>query len=71
MCLVGWVGFGGAPVAAKISASCRMSYMVWAPKQAKGEAGAGFGRVSARHLATSVATLAENMAGMAPLCEKK
>ena len=48
VCLVGWVGFGGAPVAANMSAICRMASMVWAPKRAKGAAGAGFAWVSAR-----------------------
>ena len=62
------VGFGvGAPVPAKMSGSCRMESMVWAPKGAKGAAGAGFARVSARRLAAYVAVLAENIAGMTPL----
>ena len=51
VCLVGWVEFGGAPVSAKMLASCRMSSMVWAPKRANGAAGAGFARASARRLA--------------------
>ena len=70
VCLVGWVGFGGAPVAAKMSASCRMASMVLAPKQANGAACAGFARPSSRRLAASVATSAEDMAGMASLCGK-
>ena len=69
--LGGGVGFSGcAPVAAKMSASCRMASMVWAPKRAKCAAGAGFARVSARRLAESVSALAEDIAGMAPLCGK-
>ena len=71
VCLVGWVGFGGAPVAEKMSASCRMASMVWAPKQVKGSASAGFARASDRHLTASVAALAEDMSVMAPLCGKK
>ena len=59
VCLVGWVGFGGAPVAANISDSFWMASMVWAPKRAKGAAGAGFERASSRRLDASVATLAE------------
>ena len=59
VCLVGWVGLDGVPVAAKISASCRLASMVWAPKRAKGAAGAGFSRASDRRLAASVAALAE------------
>ena len=66
VCLVGWGGLGGAPVAAKMSVSCRMASMVWELKQAKGTAGAGFARASARRLAVSVAALAEEMDGMAP-----
>ena len=67
-CLGGGLGFGGcAPVAGNISASCRMASMVWAPNQEKGTGGAGFARASDRRLAASVATLAEDMAGMAPL----
>ena len=66
--LVGRVVVGvGVPFAAKFSASCRMSSMVWAPKRAKGLAGAGFARALARRLALSVAALAEDIAGMAPL----
>ena len=62
------VGFGGcATVAAKILASFRMSYMVWAPKQEKGAAVAGFSRASDRRLDASVAASAEDIAGMAPL----
>ena len=68
VCLVGWVGFGGAPVVAKMLDSFRMASMVWSPKRAKGVAGAGFARASARRLAVSVAALAEDMAEMAPLC---
>ena len=67
-CLGGKVGFGGCtPVAGNISASCRMASMVWAPKQAKGAAGAGFARGSDRRLAVSVSVSTEDMAGMAPL----
>ena len=50
-----WVGVG-APVAVKMSASFRMASMVWAPKQAKGAAGAIFVRTSARRLDASMAT---------------
>ena len=57
----------GAPVAAKMLASCRITFMVWAPKRAKGAAGAGFARASARHLAASMAASAEDISGMAPL----
>ena len=46
VCLVGWLGFGGVPVAAKMLASCRMASMVWAPNRAKGAAVAGFARDS-------------------------
>ena len=68
---MGGVGFGGcAPVVAKLSASCRMASMVWAPKQENSAAGAGFARASARCLDASVAASAEDMAGMAPLWEK-
>ena len=70
VCLVCWVGFGGVPVAANMLASFRMASMVWAPKRAKGAAGAGFARASDRRLTASVAALAEDMAGMAPLCGK-
>ena len=70
VCLVVWGGIGGTPVAAKMSDSCRMASMVWELKQAKGTAGAGFARASARRLAASVAASTEEMAGMAPLCGK-
>ena len=70
VCLVGWVGLGGALVAAKMSASCRMASKVWAPKREKGAAGAGFARASDRRLAVYVDALVEDMAGMAPLCGK-
>ena len=71
VCLVGGVGLrGGASVVENMLASFRMASMVWAPKRAKGEAGAGFARVSARCLAASVAVSAEDMAGMAPLWGK-
>ena len=62
---------GDAPVVAKMSDSCRMASMVWAPKRAKGVAGAGFARASARRLYASVAASEEDMAGMAPLWGKK
>ena len=71
VCLVNWGGLGGAPFAAKMSSSFRMASMVWVPKRAKGAAGAGFARASARRLAASVATSVEDMAGMAPLCGGK
>ena len=48
-----------APVASKMLASCQMISMVWAPKQVKGAAVAGFSRASDRRLAASVAALAE------------
>ena len=51
--LVGWGGLGGAPVAEKMPASCRMASMVWAPNWAKGAAGAEFARASARRQAAS------------------
>ena len=70
MCLVGWGGIGGAPVAAKMLASCRMASMVWVPKRANDAASAGFARASARRQAASVAASANDMAGMAPLCGK-
>ena len=70
VCIVGWLGFGGALVAEKMSDSCRMAYMVWAPKRAKGTAGAGFVRASDRRLAGSLAASADDMAGIAPLCAK-
>ena len=53
--IVGWVGFGGAPVSKNMSGSYRMVSMVWGPKQAKGAVGAGFARYSARRLDASVA----------------
>ena len=66
--LVGRVVVGvGVPFAAKFSASCRMSSMVWAPRRAKFAAGAGFVRASARRLAASVAAPAEYMTAMALL----
>ena len=69
--LGGGVGVGvGAPVAAKMSANCQMESIVWVPKQAKGEAGAGLARVLERRLAESVAASAEDIAGMAPLWGK-
>ena len=70
MCLVGWVGFFGAPVVANMSASCWMVSMVWAPKRVKGAAGAGFTRASARRLSESVAASEEDMVEMAQLCGK-
>ena len=55
MRLGGGVGVGvGEPVAAKMSASCWMASMVWAPKRAKGADGADFSRASARRLAASL-----------------
>ena len=71
VCLVGWGGLGGAPVAANMLASCRMVSMVWALNWAKGAAGAGFARASARRQAASISASAEDMAGMAPLCGEK
>ena len=65
---MGWLDFGGAPVIAKMSASCGMASIIWAPKRAKGAVGAGFARAEARCLAASVAASAEDMAGIAPLC---
>ena len=66
--LGGGVGCGGcAPVAAKMLDSFRMAPMVWAQNRAKGAAGAGFARASARHMAASVAASADDMAGMVPL----
>ena len=66
--LGGGVGFGvGVPVAAKILASCWMASMVWVQKRSKGAAGAGFSRASDRRLDASVATSAEDIAGMVPL----
>ena len=65
--VVGVVVGVGAPGVANVSASCWMASMVWAPKRAKGAAGAGFSRASARHLAALVAASTEEMAGMAPL----
>ena len=44
--------------------------MVWALKWAKGAAGAGFARSSARRLVASVDALAEDMDSMAPLWGK-
>ena len=44
--------------------------MVWAPKRAKGAAGAGFARTSARRLAASVAAPRKDIAGMTPLLKK-
>ena len=74
ICIVAWVRRGGgvwvgvgAPVAAKMLASCRVASMVWAPKRAKVAAGAGFARASDRRLDESVVALAEDIAGMAPL----
>ena len=67
VCLVGWVGFGGAPVVAQMSASLRMVSMVWASKREKGAAGVGFARAPDRRLDASMAASAEDMAGMAPL----
>ena len=65
---MGGIGFGGcAPVVAKMSASFQMTSMVWAQKRAKGAAGAGFSRASARRLAASMTALADEMSGMAPL----
>ena len=76
-CTVAWVCFRGgvviggcAPVAANMSAICRMASMVWVPKQAKVAASAGFSRESDRHMAASLDVLAEDMSGMAPLCGK-
>ena len=69
--LGGGVGFGGCvPVAENMSASCRMASMVWAPKQENSAAGAGFARASSRCLDVSVAALAKETAGMAPLWGK-
>ena len=68
VCLVGWVGLGGAPVAAKMSATCQMESMVWAPKRVKGAAGAGFAKASVRRLTESMAASAEDMDVMAPFC---
>ena len=72
-----WVRLGGgvevgvgAPVAAKMSASCWMAYMVWATKRVKGAASVRFARASARRLATSMATLTEEISGMATLWGK-
>ena len=72
VCLGGGVGVGvDAPVAAKISASCRMASMVWASNGEKGVVGAGFARASARRLDTSMVVSEEDMDGMAPLCGEK
>ena len=66
--LGGGVGVGvGALIAAKMSASCRMASMVWAPKQAKDATGAGFARASDRPLSASMAASEEDIAGMALL----
>ena len=66
--LGGGVGVGvGAPVAAKFLAGFRMASIVWAPKLAKGTAGAGFVRASSRRLYASVAASTEYIAVMAPL----
>ena len=54
-----------------MSASCRIASMVWAPKIAKGAAGAGFARASARRLYESMAASAEEIADMASLWRKK
>ena len=66
--MVGWVGFDGGLVAAKMLVSYRMASMVWAPKRSNGAAGARIARASAGRLAASVAASGEDMAGMAPLC---
>ena len=71
VCLGGGVEVGvGAPVDAKMLANFQMASMVWAPKQEKGKAGAGLERASERRLDASVAALAEDIAGMAPLWGK-
>ena len=61
---------GGAPGVAKMLAIFQIASMVWASKWTKGAAGVGFARASDRRMAASVAALAEDMAGMAPLCGK-
>ena len=58
------------PAAEKMSADFQIASMVWAPKQAKGAAGAGLAKALARRLAESMAALAEDIAGMEPLCGK-
>ena len=69
--LGGGVGVGvGAPVAAKMSASCLMESMVWVPKRAKGAASVGYARASSRRLDASVDFSAEDTAGMAPVWGK-
>ena len=57
----------GVPVAVKFSANCRIAFMVWALKRAKGTAGVELVRASERRLAASVDALVEHVAGMAPL----
>ena len=47
-----------------------MASMVWAPKRAKGAAGAGFARASTRRLTASMAASDEDIAGMV-LCGEK
>ena len=76
-CIVAWVCLGvgvgdsvGAPVAEKMSASCWMESMVWAPKRAKGESGAEFARESARRLDASMTALAYDIEGISPLWGK-
>ena len=65
------VGVGvGAPVAAKMSVSCQIASMVWAPKQAKGAASAGLERESTRRLNASVTVSVENIVGMETLWGK-
>ena len=69
--LGGGLGGGvGAPAATKISASCQMVSMVWAPKRAKGASIAVLERETARRLAASVSASAEDIAGMVPLLEE-
>ena len=60
----------GAPVVAKMLDSFRITYMVRAPKRAKGASSAEFARASARRLDASVDALVEDMADMAPLWGK-
>ena len=68
VCLRGGVGVGvGDPVAEKNSASCWISFMVWATKRAKCAASVVFERESARRLDASVAALAEYIVAMEPL----
>ena len=70
--LGGGVGVGvGVPATAKMSASCRIASMVWAPKRAKGAAGAGFVRASERRLDKYMAASAEEISDMASLWRKK